>query len=163
MPFWAGRKLRRGLWLKTAEILTFKSIISVSQKNIRVTSEHFSCLLPAFESDIRCSRNGGPPVIWIISLYPWYQVYFVIITAEFLVTVLSITYLRNIFWGWTVPFSNDTLSNIVRRNAKLGDAPTISGKLKENITLGNPYRVVSNAELPHNSGYTIREPYTDFL
>ena len=38
-------------------------------RRAQVTSEHFTFLLPAFESDIRCSRNGGPPVIWIISLY----------------------------------------------------------------------------------------------
>jgi len=44
-------------------------------------------------------------VIWIVSLYLWYQVTFVIIIVEFLVTVLSITYLRNIIWGWTVPLS----------------------------------------------------------
>jgi len=48
-------------------------------------------LLPAFESGFWCSRNGSPPVIWIISLY---QVHFVIIIVEFLVTVLSITYLK---------------------------------------------------------------------
>jgi len=36
-------------------------------------------------------RNDDPPVIWIISLYLWYQVYFVIIIVEFLVTVLSVT------------------------------------------------------------------------
>jgi len=45
---------------------------------------------------------SSPLVIWIISLYLWYQVHFV----EFLVTVLSITYFFNIFWGWTVPLSN---------------------------------------------------------
>ena len=62
--------------------------ISLSQKEqiADVTSEHFSLS--------RCSRNGDPPVIWIISLYLWYQVYFVIITVEFMVTVLSITYLK---------------------------------------------------------------------
>ena len=60
-------------------------------------SQHFSLLLPAFESGFRCSRNGGPPVIWIISLYLSYQVHFMIIILEFWVTVLSITYLKNIF------------------------------------------------------------------
>jgi len=36
----------------------------------QVTSEHLTFLLPAFESGIRCSsNNGGPPAIWIISLY----------------------------------------------------------------------------------------------
>jgi len=29
----------------------------------------FQFLLPAFESGFRGSRNGGSPVIWIISLY----------------------------------------------------------------------------------------------
>ena len=58
---------------------------------------------PTFKSGFRCSHNGSPPVILISSLYLWYQVYFVIIIVEFLVTVLSITYLRNISWGWTVP------------------------------------------------------------
>jgi len=61
-----------------------------------MTSEHFSVLLPTLESDFRCSRNGRPPVIWIISLYLLYQVYFMIIIVEFLVIVLSITYLTNI-------------------------------------------------------------------
>ena len=50
---------------------------------------HLSFLLSSFESGFRCSRNGGLPVIWIISLY-LFQVYFVIIIVEFLVTVLSI-------------------------------------------------------------------------
>jgi len=47
----------------------------------------FQFLLPAFQSGFRYSRNGGPLVIWIISLYLLYQVYFVIIIVEFLVTV----------------------------------------------------------------------------
>ena len=64
-----------------------KHIVYVSLESAHVTSEHFSFLLPAFES--------GPPVIGIISLYLWYQVYFVIIIVEFLVTVLSITFF---FW-----------------------------------------------------------------
>ena len=55
----------------------------------------FDFLLPAFESGIRCSRKGGPPAIWIISLYLLIQVNFVVIIVEFLVTVLSITYSRN--------------------------------------------------------------------
>jgi len=37
---------------------------------VQVVSEQWTFLLPDFESGIRCSRNGGPPVIWIISLYP---------------------------------------------------------------------------------------------
>ena len=44
-------------------------------------------------------------LFWIISVYLWYHVHFVIIIVEFLVTVLSITYLKNIFYGWTVPLS----------------------------------------------------------
>jgi len=34
----------------------------------QVTSEHLTFLFPTFESGIRCSRNDGPPVIWISSL-----------------------------------------------------------------------------------------------
>jgi len=72
-----------------AEILTLKSNYNPRQSRERSCDiEHLSFLLPAFESGFRCSRNGSPPVIWIISLY------FVIIIVEFLVTVLSITYLR---------------------------------------------------------------------
>jgi len=73
--------------------------------SVCVTSEHFNFLLPTFESGFRFSRNGGPPVIWIISLYLWYQVYFEVIIMEFLVTVLSIIYLKIIVWGSTVPLS----------------------------------------------------------
>ena len=62
----------------------------------QMTSERLTFLLPAFESAFRCIRNGGPAVICIISLYLRYQIYFVIIIVEFLITVLSITYLRNI-------------------------------------------------------------------
>ena len=53
-----------------AQILMLK--INYNQRQSRehhVTSEHFSFLFPAFESGFRCSRNGDPPVIWIISLY----------------------------------------------------------------------------------------------
>jgi len=89
------KNLRRGRWFKMAEILTLKSNYNPHQ------SEHLSFLLPAFESGFRRSCNGGPPKIWIISLYLWYHVYLTIIIVEFLVTVLSITYLKNIFPGWT--------------------------------------------------------------
>ena len=51
-------------------------------------------ILMLFESGFRGSRNGSPPVIWIISLYLLYQIYFVIIIVKYLVTVLSITYLK---------------------------------------------------------------------
>jgi len=82
-------------WLRNKR--SRETIIRVRIEIAHVTSEHFSLLLPAFGSGFRCSHNGGPPVIWIISLYLWYQVYFVIITVEFLVIVLSITYLKIIF------------------------------------------------------------------
>jgi len=35
----------------------------------QVTSEHLTFLLSAIESGIRCSLNGRPLVIWIISLH----------------------------------------------------------------------------------------------
>ena len=60
-----------------------------------VTSEHLNSLHSAF----RCNLNSGTPVIWIISLYLWYQAYFMIIILKFWVTVLSFTYLKNIFYG----------------------------------------------------------------
>ena len=101
---WNTRNLRRGRWFKMALKLTLKRNYNPCQyRDADMMSEHFSFLLPAFESDFQCSRNGCPPVIWIISLYLWYQVYFVIIIVEFLVTVVSITYLKIIFWGWTIP------------------------------------------------------------
>jgi len=59
----------------------------VSLESADVTSEHISFLFPTFESGFRCSRNRGPPVIWIIFLYLWYQVYFAIIIVEFMVTI----------------------------------------------------------------------------
>ena len=87
-------------WLRNQS--SRETIIRVSLEIADVTSEHFSLFLPAFESGFRCSHNGGPQVIWIISLYLWFQVYFMIIIVEFLVTVLSITYLKI--------FSEDRLS-----------------------------------------------------
>jgi len=66
-----------------SEISLRETIICVSLESTNVMSEHFSFLLPALESHIRCSHNGGPPVIWIISLYLWYQVYFVILLWNF--------------------------------------------------------------------------------
>jgi len=56
MLFGPGRNLRRGRWFKMAQILTFK--INYNQR------------LPRKSYDVRafrCSRNGGPPVIWMIS------------------------------------------------------------------------------------------------
>jgi len=103
ISFWARRHLTRGRWLKMAQILTLKRNYNPRQSGERRCDVRaFQFLLPAFESGFRCSRNGGPPLIWIISLYLWYRVYFVIIIAEILVTVLNITYLKSIFWWWTV-------------------------------------------------------------
>ena len=59
----------------------------------QVTSEHLTFLLPALESGI---HYGGPPVIWIISLY---QVLFENNIVESLFAVTSITYLSNIIQG----------------------------------------------------------------
>jgi len=104
---WAWRNLTIGRWFKMAQKLMLQRNYNPHQ-----SGEHpcdvgaFQFLLPAFESGFWCSRNGGPPVIWIISLYLWYQVYFVIIIVEFLVTILSIAYLKNIFWVRTVPLSD---------------------------------------------------------
>jgi len=55
----------------TLKILTPKSNYYPRQSRERahVTSDHLCLLLAAFESGFRCSSNGGPPVIWIISLY----------------------------------------------------------------------------------------------
>ena len=75
----------------------------------QLTSDHLTFIFPVFESVIRCSRNDGPPGIWFISLYLWYRVYFVIIIVEFSVTVLSMIYLRNMIWGWTVPLTQNTI------------------------------------------------------
>ena len=87
-------------------------IIWVSLESAHMTSEHWSFLLPTFESGFRCSRNGGPPVIWISSWYLWYQVYFVIIIVEYLVIVLSVIYFK------IIPFnlcSSEHYSAIVLR------------------------------------------------
>ena len=54
-------------------------IICVSPESAHLISDHLSFLLPAFKFGFRCSHNGRPPVIWIISLYLSYQVYLVII------------------------------------------------------------------------------------
>jgi len=63
-----------------------------------VTSTYLAFLVRDFKSGFRCSCNGSPPLIWISSLYIWYQGYFVIIIVECLVT-----YLINTIWGWPVP------------------------------------------------------------
>jgi len=102
-------------WLRNKH--SRETIIRISLEGTCMTSEHFSFLLSAFESGFRYSHNGSPPVIWIISLYLWYQVYFVIIILEFLVTVLRITYLRNIFWGWTVPLMIHYVSQLVESSS----------------------------------------------
>jgi len=66
---WPGRNLTRGRLFKIAEILTLKRNYNPRQyiESANVTSDHFSFLLPTFESGFRCSHNGGLPVIWIIS------------------------------------------------------------------------------------------------
>ena len=74
----------------TRYLLQFINLLYINHTKYH---QHSSFLFPAFESGFRFSRNGGSPVIWIISLYLRYQVYFVIIIAEFLVNVLNITYL----------------------------------------------------------------------
>ena len=51
------------------EIKAQEKLIRVSLESAHVTSQRFSYLLPTFKSGFRCSRNGGPLVIWIISLY----------------------------------------------------------------------------------------------
>jgi len=99
-----------------------ETTIRISLESAHVTSEHLGFLLLAFESGFRCSRNGGPPVIWIISLYLWDQVYFVVITiVEFLITVLSITYLNNIFCGWTISLISFPRWNISSLRDNLSD------------------------------------------
>ena len=81
-----------------------ENIIRFSLGSADVTSAHFSFLLPAFECGFRCSHNGISPVISIISLYLWYQVYFVIIIVEILVAVLNITYLQIFSEGGLLSF-----------------------------------------------------------
>ena len=79
------RNLTRGRWLRMAQKLMLKRHYNPRQSRERPCDVGtFQFLLPAFEYGFRCSRNGGPPVIWIISLYLWYRVYFVIIIVEFL-------------------------------------------------------------------------------
>ena len=90
---------------RMAEIITLRS--NYNQRQSRECSydvRAFEFPLPLFESGFRCSRNGGPPVVWIISLYLWYQVYFVIFIVECLVTVLSIIYLKNNLLRVDCPF-----------------------------------------------------------
>ena len=106
---WARRNLTRGRWLKMAQMLTLKRNYNLRQPSkrsydVRVFEFIF---LPTFESGFRCSRNSGPPEVWIISLYLWYDVYFAIIIVQCLVTVLSLTYLKHVFWGWTVPVKTE--------------------------------------------------------
>ena len=69
---WARRNLTRGKWFKMAQKLMLKRNYNPRQSRLDsadVTSEHFSFLLPAFESGSGADIMGGPPVIWIISLY----------------------------------------------------------------------------------------------
>jgi len=106
---WGRRNLTRGTWYKMAQILTLKiNYIQRQSRERPCDVRAFQFTFSAFESGFRCSRNGGPPVILIISLYLWYQVYFVSIIVDLLVTVLSITHLKYIFWGWSVPLMTCT-------------------------------------------------------
>jgi len=53
-----------------AQILTFKRNYNPRQsRDRRGDVRAFQLLILALESGFRCSRNGGPPVILIISLY----------------------------------------------------------------------------------------------
>jgi len=70
-----------------AQILTLKRNYNPRQsRQRRCDVRALEFILPDFESGFGYSHNGGPQVIWIISLYLRYQVYFVIIIVEFLVT-----------------------------------------------------------------------------
>ena len=88
---WARRNLTRGRWFKMAQILTLNRNYNPRQYRDR------RCDVRAFQFSPSHLRIWLP-VIWIISVYLWYQVYFVIIIFEILVTFLSIKYLKNIFW-----------------------------------------------------------------
>ena len=109
----ARRNLTRGRLFKMADKLMFRRNYNLRQ------SKECQCDVAAFQ--FYPSRLWiRLPVIWNISIYLWYQVYFVIIIVDFLVTVLSITYLINIFSGWTVPLNfipqhGHNLINIVYR------------------------------------------------
>ena len=96
---WARRNLTRE---DDSKWLSIETVFRVTLENVHVTSGHFSLLLPAFESGFRCSCNGCTPVIWIISLYLWYQVYFVIIIVEFLLLFQGF-HIYNIFSEGAVP------------------------------------------------------------
>jgi len=98
ISIWAGRNLTRGSWFKMAQKLMLKRNYNPRQsRERRVTSEHFTFLLPAFESDFRCSRNGGPPIIMIIFLYLLYQVYFVIIIIIIIIIMEFFGYCSNYY------------------------------------------------------------------
>jgi len=63
---WVRRNLNRGRWFKMAQILTLKRNPNPHQyRDHWCDVRAFQFLLSAFESGFRCSRNGGPPVIWI--------------------------------------------------------------------------------------------------
>ena len=104
--------LNLAVWLKCemfsvihqmAEILTLKSNYNPRQSregsyDIRA----FEFLLPTFESGFWFSLNGHLPVIWIISLYLWNQVYFSWLLL-WNIPFLSITYFRVFFLRVTCP------------------------------------------------------------
>ena len=72
ISFRAGRNLRRERWLNMAEILMPKSNYNPGQsREGSCDVREFEFFLPAFESGFRCSRNDGPPVIWMIYIYLW--------------------------------------------------------------------------------------------
>ena len=57
------------------------------------------------ESGFRCSRNDGPPVIWVISLCLWYQVYLVIIIVQLFCYCSKHYIFKNYFLMVNCPFS----------------------------------------------------------
>jgi len=77
ISIWARRNLTRARCFKMAQILTLKINYNLHQsRECLCDARAFQFLLPL---PFGCRCNGGPPLIWIISLYLWYQVYFVVI------------------------------------------------------------------------------------
>jgi len=108
ISIWARRKLKRGRWFKMAQKLTLRRNYNPRYSIARQCDVRaFSFSFPPSNLTSGAAVTAAPPVFWIISLYLWYQVYFVIIIVEFLVTVLSITYYFFSFWGWTVTLNTN--------------------------------------------------------
>jgi len=63
----------------------------------QVKSEHLTFLLPALKSGIWCSHNGGPPVIWIISLYLYLVFYISGIVCDYYCEIFVYCYNHDIF------------------------------------------------------------------